>query len=357
MKCIESVIPLHQYRDDIAILYSCAKFVHGADFGICKQEARTTGKATPYAPDEFIEQGKSLLLTPPKPLKKMVSHVVATGAGGYGQVFSCVDKELKVEVAVKKLRHDCHKRQVNNYSEIAFLASCDHPNIVKFHKAYHCPAGKKNIEECWVFMEFLHGGTVREAVKIQKLSLDHIGFILREVLKGVSYIHSRGWTHRDLKSSNVMMGIRGEIKIVDLGLCCDLTCKHALHKQVGSPYWMAPEIFRQSVHDNRCDIWSAGVIGLEMINRKAPYYPLPLQAAFIGATVGFAHLIPQGLPEKCEEVLRGALVMNPDDRLSADDLLAMEWFQPPDLGKGIDAVFKEIFLTNRLNVVAAATFG
>lgn len=55
-----------------------------------------------------------------------------------------MDKQLKQEVAVKKLRHDCDKRRINNYSEIAFLASCDHPNIVKFLKAYYSPAGTLN---------------------------------------------------------------------------------------------------------------------------------------------------------------------------------------------------------------------
>lgn len=62
-------------------------------------------------------------------------------------------------------------------------------------------------------MEYLHGGTVREAVKIHKLSPKHVAFITREMLKGIDYIHTRGWAHRDLKSSNVMLSIEGQIKL------------------------------------------------------------------------------------------------------------------------------------------------
>lgn len=133
---------------------------------------------------------------------------------------------MKTEVAIKKLRHDCDKRRTNNYTEIAFLASANHPNIVKFHKAYYSAAGmhsvavqlsnlagKKNIEECWVVMEFMHGGTVREAVKFHKFTEKHIAFISREILQAISYMHGRGWAHRDLKSSNVMLGITSEIKL------------------------------------------------------------------------------------------------------------------------------------------------
>lgn len=64
-----------------------------------------------------------------------------------------------------------------------------------------------------MIMEFLHGGTLREAVKIHKMSVQHAAFISREILKGIEYIHSHGWAHRDLKSSNVMLSLTGEIKL------------------------------------------------------------------------------------------------------------------------------------------------
>jgi len=206
-------------------------------------------------------------------------------------------------------------------------------------------------------MEFLHGGTVREAVKVHKLSSNHSAFIAREVLRGLSYLHSNGWIHRDLKSSNVMLSIRGEIKIVDFGLCCEDTCAKALSKQVGSPYWMAPEIIRDSLHDYKCDIWSLGIICLEMINGNAPYYPYALQALFLAATVGFYHLIPEDAPKPVQEALKAALVVDPKHRASADDLLKMEWLSGQDLDQGISDIFKDIFLANRLNVMASATFG
>jgi hypothetical protein len=62
LKCMESDVPLQQYKDDIATLYACAKFIHGAEFGISKVENRTQGKPTAYATDDFLEFGSTLTL-------------------------------------------------------------------------------------------------------------------------------------------------------------------------------------------------------------------------------------------------------------------------------------------------------
>lgn len=57
LKCMESDVPLQQYKDDIELLYDCAKFIYGAEFGISKLECRTTGKITTYASEELVEFG------------------------------------------------------------------------------------------------------------------------------------------------------------------------------------------------------------------------------------------------------------------------------------------------------------
>jgi serine/threonine protein kinase len=144
-------------------------------------------------------------------------------------------------VAIKKLPHVTDKDKRNNYSEIAFLMTCEHPNIVKFLSAYEVK------EEVWIVMEFLEGGTLNEAVKVHQFSEKHIAYVAREMLKGLKYLHAQGFVHRDLKSANVMMSIDGDIKLIDFGLCADVSEGERV-QMLGSPFWMPPEMIHRKPH-------------------------------------------------------------------------------------------------------------
>eukprot|EP01126_Amoeba_proteus_P035898 TRINITY_DN3632_c0_g1_i4.p1 TRINITY_DN3632_c0_g1~~TRINITY_DN3632_c0_g1_i4.p1 ORF type:complete len:261 (-),score=43.64 TRINITY_DN3632_c0_g1_i4:701-1483(-) len=251
-------------------------------------------------------------------------------------------------LAVKMMEHDVEKKKLNNFGEIGFLSSCNHPNIVKFMNAYE---NSKKVEECWLVMEYMQGGTLRDAIKFHNFSSDHMRHISLEILKGINYIHSLGWVHRDLKTSNVMLTIEGNVKIVDFGLCTDVSNEEAMRRIAGSPYWMAPELFLRTSVNQLCDIWSWGVIVLEMLLGVPPYYPRVLQACFIASTVGLLHLIPEGTPPDCCLVLSKALEMDMNQRLGSDELLLMEWFsQECDL-TGLKEVIRSIFYATKITNV------
>jgi len=119
-----------------------------------------------------------------------------------------------------------------------------------------------------------------EAVKVHQFSERHIAYVSREILKALTYLHSRNFVHRDLKSGNVMMSIEGHIKLIDFGLCCDVTEGPRL-QMLGSPYWIPPEMIRKKPHSCPADIWSFAVCVLEMYLKEPPNASSRLLSMFV----------------------------------------------------------------------------
>lgn len=113
----------------------------------------------------------------------------------------------KRTVAVKQVKHVSAADQRLNLNEIRVLRKCEHRNVVALIGAYAAPG------ELWLVMEFMEGGTLAEAAARQALHENHIASILRDVLSGLAYVHSLLVIHRDLKAANVMLSIKGDVKL------------------------------------------------------------------------------------------------------------------------------------------------
>lgn len=100
-----------------------------------------------------------------------------------------------------------------------------------------------------------------------------ICLILREILKGLQLIHSNFRVHRDIKSDNILISINGDIKIADFGFSAQLTLEEDKRLTiVGTPCWMAPELFSDTGYGCKVDIWSLGIIALELANGEPPRF-------------------------------------------------------------------------------------
>lgn len=200
----------------------------------------------------------------PKTRKKQFKMLKELGKGGFGTVHLANWINDKEPVAVKVMSHDSSRNQKANLREIYWLTKLNHKNIVKLRHCYLC------LDEMWVVLEFMEGGTLTEAVKTSRFREPEVAYVAKEIFSGIAFMHENQVIHRDLKSANVMMTVKAEIKLIDFGLCGDARQTPWLKGMVGSPYWMPPEMIRGQPHSYPVDTWSAGVCLLELCNGHPP---------------------------------------------------------------------------------------
>jgi calcium-dependent protein kinase len=128
-------------------------------------------------------------------------------------------------------------------------------------------------------MELCTGGHLGKFVERQPhghLSEDHAKTIIRQLLSAIAHMHSRGICHRDIKLQNILMenpSINAQIKLIDFGFGTRFIGATPLRTRCGTPYTTAPEVFREN-YDERCDVWSAGVVAYTVICGRRPFQAL-----------------------------------------------------------------------------------
>jgi len=209
---------------------------------------------------------------------------------------------------------------------------------------------KDQPEELWIIMEYLQGGTLAEAAKAHKFTDRHVAFTARELLKGIKYLHDSKLAHRDLKSANVMMSVKGEIKLIDFGLCAEFI-EGPRVKLLGSPYWVPPEMILGQPHSYPVDIWSFAVCILELYLSAPPHNISALKCMFMAITEGLTDTIPENASPQAKDFLKRCLVIDPEKRATADELLKHPWVTQANLDTGIIEILKQIFLSSSLDTL------
>ena len=192
------------------------------------------------------------------------------GDGGFGLVILCEHKKTGRAMAMKVIKPEDKSDIDDTITEMALQQMSKHQNIIRTYRTYFYN------EKYYIAMEWMDAGDLSDMLKDRggKVPEAAISYMAEQVLQALKFLHTHNRMHRDLKPLNVMLNTQGEIKLGDFGLAAQLTVDSFKKKAIkGTPKWMAPEIFTsgREPYNALCDIWSLGIIMLELADGRNPF--------------------------------------------------------------------------------------
>ncbi|ODH51618.1 STE/STE11 protein kinase [Paracoccidioides brasiliensis] len=266
------------------------------------------------------------------------------GEGSFGSVFLALHsitgelmavKQVELPSATQGTEFDKKKNMMVAAlkHEIDLLQGLQHPNIVQY---LGTSADEQHLN---IFLEYVPGGSIAMMLKQYNTFQEPlIKNFVRQILAGLSYLHSRDIIHRDIKGANVLVDNKGGIKISDFGISKRVEASTVLgsganlgggaghlHRPSlqGSVYWMAPEVVRQTAHTKKADIWSLGCLVVEMFIGAHPFPDCSqLQAIFAIGSNQARPPPPENASKEAMAFLDMTFEINHEKRPSADELLS-----------------------------------
>ncbi|XP_030008838.1 serine/threonine-protein kinase PAK 4 isoform X2 [Sphaeramia orbicularis] len=280
-------------------------------------QARSPQREPQRVSHEQFRAALQMVVDPGDP-RTYLDHYIKIGEGSTGIVCIATVKTTGKLVAVKKMDLRKQQRRELLFNEVVIMRDYHHENVVEMYNSYLVG------DELWVVMEFLEGGALTDIVTHTRMNEEQIATVCLSVLKALSVLHTQGVIHRDIKSDSILLTHDGRVKLSDFGFCAQVSKEVQRRKSlVGTPYWMAPELISRLPYGPEVDIWSLGVMVIEMVDGEPPYFNEPPLKAM--------KMIRDNLPPKLKNLhkvsplLKGfldrMLVRDPAQRATASELL------------------------------------
>ena len=252
------------------------------------------------------------------------------GAGGFGEVFSCVHKKTGIERAVKKIARSSVGDGADNETvvrEFNILKELDHPNILKQIEMLY------DDNYYYIVTEVCKGGELLdEIMEWGNFTEEDSAELMRHLLGSVNYCHKQGVCHRDLKPENILLEEHKTldcIKLIDFGLSRVVEKDVEMNDLVGSIYYIAPEIFKGS-HTSKCDVWSCGVIAYILLAGFVPFDGHShddIQEEILSGEYDFDDEVWDDVSDQAKDFIVTLLEYDPKDRPTAEEALQHPWIQ------------------------------
>uniref|UniRef100_A0A0D6QUG8 mitogen-activated protein kinase kinase kinase n=1 Tax=Araucaria cunninghamii TaxID=56994 RepID=A0A0D6QUG8_ARACU len=245
-------------------------------------------------------------------------HVYAGLNNGTGKM--CAMKEVPMLSDDPKSKESVKQLE----QEIALLSRLRHQNIVQYY------GSEMIIDKLYIYLEYVSGGSIHKLLQeYGKFEEPIIRTYTRQILAGLAYLHKKNTVHRDIKGANILVDTNGQVKVADFGMAKHITAQSCPLSFKGSPYWMAPEVIKNSNGYNLAvDIWSLGCTVLEMATAKPPWSQYEGVAAMfkIGNSKELP-TIPDYLSGDGKDFVRLCLQRDPTKRPTAEQLLEHPFVQ------------------------------
>ncbi|KAK8954395.1 Mitogen-activated protein kinase kinase kinase ANP1 [Platanthera zijinensis] len=268
---------------------------------------------------------------PIRPEDYVLFETIGQGASAVVQRALCVPhNEI---IAVKIIDFERTGSDLDSISrEAQTMILIDHHNVLKSH----CSFVKDH--NLWVVMPYMAGGS---CLHIMKSAFPNgfeeliIATVLKEVLKGLEYLHHHGHIHRDVKAGNILVDSKGGIKLGDFGVSACLFVsgdrQRSRNTFVGTPCWMAPEVMEMKGYDFKADIWSFGITALELAHGHAPFSKYPPMKVLLmtlqNAPPGLDYESDKKFSRSFKHMIASCLVKDPSKRPTAQKLLKHTFFK------------------------------
>lgn len=269
------------------------------------------------------------------------------GVGGFAVVKKGRDKRTTEAVAIKVVDKSRYAAGDNSLErEIQVLLKVDHPNCIKLHDVYITP------RKVYIVTELVTGGELLDRVTEKGNYTERdASNIIRQILEGVSYLHSQGIVHRDLKLENmVMLNERDDspVKIADFGLSKFFSPETVLSTMCGSPQYVAPEVLGVGdglkEYSPAVDMWSVGVILFILLSGYSPFDDDNDAVLFEKIKSGNYDAddpIWDNISPEAKDIVAKLLTVDSGKRLTAEQALQHPWVQGKCF-KDVDTAKKEV---------------
>ena len=260
---------------------------------------------------------------------KTISHykiLAKLGEGGMGVVYKAEDTKLKRIVALKFLSAIAlgGEEKSRFLREAQAAAALNHPNICTIYEVDEADG------QMFIAMEFIEGQSLREKIEVGPLKIEEAIKLATQIADGLQAAHEKGITHRDIKSANIMITEKNQVKIMDFGLAKLARGGTMLTKEgmtLGTAAYMSPEQARGEVVDHRTDIWSLGVVLYEMISGRLPFrgeYEQAMMYSILNEDPQPLTALRTGLPMELERIANKTLAKKAEERYQHMDEMLVD---------------------------------
>ncbi|CAL1570226.1 unnamed protein product [Knipowitschia caucasica] len=247
------------------------------------------------------------------------SLIEIIGQGSFGRALLVYCKNTEHKYVLKEIQLPQNSRCESTRREAVLLSKMRHANIVAFREFF------EDGNLLCIVMEHCSGGDLLQRIQRQQkkpFPVDNIFKWFAQMCAGAKHIHDKRVLHRDLKTKNIFLTENGTIKLGDFGSACVLNSSKAYAQTyVGTPYYVAPEIWDNQPYNNKSDVWSLGCVLYELCTLQHPFQAPSWKRLILKVCRGAYPPLPKHLPYELHYLLKHMFKTEPRDRPSLHTIL------------------------------------